>query len=147
MRFVQAQRMIQKTEFGYTGSITDLPAWGTNPEMGFVAALVAINQMKTNTWCKGMSLPDGSHSGCSCDCPACEEAAKKLAKLEPYLTISDMALAGVMYTAYCEAVGGVAYDGKPLPKWEEFSTDPTKKKQTLGWMAAARVARPHDPAS
>jgi len=49
-------------------------------------------------------------------------------------------LAGQMYTAYCEAVGGVAYDGKPLPAWPEFSTDPTKQKQAAGWLAAAKVA-------
>lgn len=37
--------MIQKTEFGWTGSITDLPAWGReNPDLAFAAALVAVNQ-------------------------------------------------------------------------------------------------------
>ena len=46
-----------------------------------------------------------------------------------------------LYTVYCEAVGGVAYDGKPLPNWAEFSTDPGKEKQANGWRQAARAIR------
>lgn len=55
-------------------------------------------------------------------------------------THTPKALAGLLYTAYCEAVGGHAHDGKPLPTWAEFSGDPTKTKQLTGWLAAARVA-------
>lgn len=40
------------------------------------------------------------------------------------------------YTAYCEAVGGVAFNGDPLPTWEEFSQDPKKDKQAQGWRTA-----------
>ena len=42
-----------------------------------------------------------------------------------------------LYTHYCTAVGGVAFNGDPLPDWEEFSTDPTKKKQSDAWLATA----------
>jgi len=38
-----------------------------------------------NTWCKGMELPDGDHTGCSCDCPACEARAKLLPRLKQSL--------------------------------------------------------------
>jgi hypothetical protein len=70
-----------------------------------------------------------------------DAAQKELDKLERLFAVSDSGLAQVLYMSYCEAVGGVAYDGKPLPSWQEFSTDPTKKKQTLGWMAAAHAVR------
>ncbi len=63
-------------------------------------------------------------------------AQQELDKLERLFEDSTH-LAKVLYTTYCEAVGNVAYDGRPLPKWEEFCTDPQKKKQVLGWMAAA----------
>jgi hypothetical protein len=49
-------------------------------------------------------------------------------------------IAGELYAAYCEAVGGVAFNGDPLPCWMEFSHDPTKEKQIKGWMAAAERA-------
>lgn len=42
-----------------------------------------------------------------------------------------------LYTAYCAAVGGVAFNGDPLPNWESFSTDPSKQKQAGAWLAAA----------
>lgn len=48
------------------------------------------------------------------------------------------AIAGHLYTVYCKAVGGVAYDGKPLPPWGEFSKDPNKQKQADGWREVAR---------
>lgn len=68
-----------------------------------------------------------------------EAAQRELDKLERLFSTGDSGLAQVLYTTYCEAVGGKAYDGKPLPSWQEFSTDPTKQKQTLGWMAAAHA--------
>lgn len=49
-------------------------------------------------------------------------------------------LAGLMYEAYCEAVGGLAFNGDPLPKWEEFVNDKTKIKQVNGWIKAAETA-------
>lgn len=47
-------------------------------------------------------------------------------------------LAGVLYETYCEAVGGEAFNGIPLPSWCEMSNDPSKVKQTEGWQAVAR---------
>lgn len=39
--------MIQKTEFGFTGSVTDLPVWAReNPELGVAGALVATQQVQ-----------------------------------------------------------------------------------------------------
>lgn len=45
-----------------------------------------------------------------------------------------------MYTAYCEGVGGVAFNGDPLPSWEEFRADPAKAKQADAWEVAAESA-------
>lgn len=57
-------------------------------------------------------------------------------------------VAGNLYSTYCAAVGGVAFDGKPLPPWEEFSHDPNKQKQADGWreVAKAAAAAVFDPA-
>lgn len=41
------------------------------------------------------------------------------------------------YTEYCEAVGGKAWNGDPLPTWEEFKADPAKQKQVAAWNRAA----------
>lgn len=49
--------------------------------------------------------------------------------------------AGELYAAYCAAVGGVAHDGKPLPDWATFSTDPGKAKQAAGWEAVAAASQ------
>ena len=49
-------------------------------------------------------------------------------------------LAGRMYDRYCEAVGGIAFNGDPLPKWAEFGADPSKTKQANGWREAAKEA-------
>lgn len=51
-------------------------------------------------------------------------------------------LAKLMYTRYCEAVGGKAFNGDPLPGWDEFSTDPAKEKQANAWREAATAAMP-----
>lgn len=47
------------------------------------------------------------------------------------------AIAGRLYTVYCRAVGGIAFNGDKLPTWEEFSTDPSKEKQAKAWLAVA----------
>jgi len=47
------------------------------------------------------------------------------------------AIAARLYGKYVEAVGGVAYDGKPLPEWDEFRADPAKRKQSDAWVAVA----------
>lgn len=49
-------------------------------------------------------------------------------------------LAADLYETYCQAVGGVAYDGKPLPSAEEFFADPAKDKQSKGWLKVAEAA-------
>jgi hypothetical protein len=46
-------------------------------------------------------------------------------------------VANELYNAYCNAVGGVAHNGDPLPDWDSFSKDPTKQKQSNAWLAAA----------
>lgn len=48
-------------------------------------------------------------------------------------------LADVAYTAYCKHVGGVSYDNKPLPTWEEFYEDATKRKQSEAWIESAHA--------
>lgn len=50
-------------------------------------------------------------------------------------------LARALYTAYCKAVGGKSFDGKKLPKWDEFSADESKQTQVKGWLAAADAAK------
>lgn len=61
-------------------------------------------------------------------------------KLEfaPYSTLESLAMQ--MYDDYCAAVGGKAYDGRPLPTAEEFFSDDSKAKQVRGWLAAAGSA-------
>ena len=44
-----------------------------------------------------------------------------------------------LYETYCAGVGGVAYDGKPLPSAVEFFGDETKVKQREGWLLTART--------
>ena len=46
-------------------------------------------------------------------------------------------IAEQLYIAYCQAVGGKAFNGDPLPDWETFYTDETKEKQANAWLAAA----------
>ena len=45
-----------------------------------------------------------------------------------------------MYDRYCNAVGGLAFNGDPLPAWSEFGSDPAKQKQANGWREAAKEA-------
>ena len=47
--------------------------------------------------------------------------------------------AGIMYEAYCVAVGGKAFNGDPLPDWQKFRSDATKEKQSSAWIAAAQA--------
>jgi hypothetical protein len=47
--------------------------------------------------------------------------------------------AGQLYEVYCAAVGGIAFNGDPLPHWTEFRLDPTKKKQSDAWMKVAET--------
>lgn len=51
--------------------------------------------------------------------------------------IDNLTLGKIMYTAYCEGVGGVAFNGDALPDAETFFADTTKEKQIKGWLASA----------
>jgi len=44
------------------------------------------------------------------------------------------------YEEYCDAVGGRAHDGEPLPDWDMFFADPKKAKQSAAWLQVAKVA-------
>ena len=54
--------------------------------------------------------------------------------------VAKETLACQLYTKYCEKVGGKAYNGDPLPSWEEFVNDPKKKLQSDAWRSTAEVA-------
>jgi len=49
-------------------------------------------------------------------------------------------IAGELYDEYCAQVGGKAFNGDPLPKWEDFRADQNKRKQSDAWIAVARRA-------
>ena len=49
-------------------------------------------------------------------------------------------LAGSLYETYCASVGGVAFNGDPLPDWNAFRGDPSKKKQSDAWVDTAECA-------
>lgn len=51
--------------------------------------------------------------------------------------INREVVAEELYNAYCTAVGGVAFNGDPLPDWATFSADPNKEKQSNAWLSAA----------
>lgn len=51
--------------------------------------------------------------------------------------INRESIADALYTAYCEAVGGVTFNGDPLPKWANFVADPKKEKQAQAWLITA----------
>jgi hypothetical protein len=53
------------------------------------------------------------------------------------MNININELAGQLYTTYCNAVGGKAFNGDDLPSWEDFSKDPAKKKQSDAWISTA----------
>ena len=48
-------------------------------------------------------------------------------------------MAGVMYSMYCKAVGGKAFNGDSLPNWETFSSDKTKETQSNAWILTAKA--------
>ncbi len=49
-------------------------------------------------------------------------------------------IAKAAYTSYCKNVGGKAFNGDPLPTWEEFEADASKEKQVTAWRCAALAA-------
>lgn len=54
--------------------------------------------------------------------------------------IDKETLADRLYTVYCAAVGGIAFNGDPLPDWKEFGSDPNKQKQADAWRLVAQEA-------
>lgn len=44
-------------------------------------------------------------------------------------------LAKIMWSAYCNQAGGVTFDGKPLPSWDDLGLD-----CQMCWIAAADAA-------
>jgi len=50
----------------------------------------------------------------------------------------ELGLAKRLYDKYCDAVGGVAFNGDPLPKSDEFFDDESKKKQSNAWLACSK---------
>jgi hypothetical protein len=48
-------------------------------------------------------------------------------------------MAEKMYTKYCEAVGGKAFNGDPLPAWKDFVSDEKKLKQVVAWREVAKL--------
>ena len=47
--------------------------------------------------------------------------------------------AGQLYEVYCKAVGGVNFRDDPLPDWDTFRADESKRKQSDGWLAVAKT--------
>jgi hypothetical protein len=56
------------------------------------------------------------------------------------MNVQTETLAARLYTTYCQAVGGKAFNGDPLPAWEVFVRDEWKQLQAEGWRAVAREA-------
>lgn len=61
-----------------------------------------------------------------------------------------MNLTKVAYQAYCEQAGGVTFDGKPLPTYEELGTNrPLTKEEVallMSHVKASRLANSPTPA-
>lgn len=51
------------------------------------------------------------------------------------MTVNEKAIE--LYDVYTAAVGGKAWDGRPLPSGAEFMSDPSKQKQADAWRAVA----------
>ncbi len=54
--------------------------------------------------------------------------------------LDEETLAHIMYDAYCEAVGGKAFNGDSLPSSKEFFKDRSKTKQADAWRVCAKKA-------
>jgi hypothetical protein len=54
--------------------------------------------------------------------------------------VNEEELADKLYTKYCVEVGGKAFNGDPLPSWQDFRDDPTKLVQSNAWVAVASTA-------
>lgn len=72
----------------------------------------------------------------------CKVSSEKVHKyISELIQKHTIKFAGKLYETYCKNVGGVAFNGDPLPSWEEFSNDPSKKKQVQAWIAVAATAK------
>ena len=90
----------------------------------------------------------GADEGCTertCDCgnSQCDEPpASTRGKPWPDITSevenSDMLdqTTAAAWNEYREVVGGVAYNGDPLPTWDQFRDDPNKAVQVKAWRRA-----------
>lgn len=54
--------------------------------------------------------------------------------------MNNKELAIKLYDTYTQAVGGVNYNGEPLPTGADFFADETKANPQNGWLAVAREA-------
>jgi ribosomal protein L37AE/L43A len=52
----------------------------------------------------------------------------------------EIILARLFYTRYCDAVGGKAFNGDPLPDWLTFFFDPEKVIQRDAWVEVGKTA-------
>ena len=64
--------------------------------------------------------------------PPAEEQPAERTPLEGETEFTNR-IAGICYDNYCARVGGKAFNGDPLPNWEEFSSDPEKQIQANAW--------------
>lgn len=65
------------------------------------------------------------------------ERGQCLIQVTPFDDPED--LAALMYERYCFAVGGKAFNGDPLPTWEEFRADGKKAPQSDAWVTIASM--------
>lgn len=49
-------------------------------------------------------------------------------------------LAGELWKSYAAAVGGKAFNGDPLPTWNDLLADTNKEKIVSAWLAVADKA-------
>lgn len=118
----------QKQEDGWTYGLVKDPEKKTHPCFVPFTALPAEQQVKDALF-KGIV-------------DATRRLVDEPAKPETVAELPEEKLAGELYETYCEAVGGVAFNGDKLPAWADFKIDPAKQKQAAGWIAAARKALP-----
>lgn len=71
----------------------------------------------------------------------------KPVNLRDYLAKRDLCMpetteqvAEKLYSVYCAAVGGKAFNGDALPDWKTFRADPAKQAQSDAWVAVAQTA-------
>jgi len=71
------------------------------------------------------------------------ELVKQLSGIQHMIVqdrIATYAAAAMLYRYYCESVGNVAFNGDPLPTWDEFAADTSKERQVRAWIAVGEVS-------